>query len=158
MLGMLFKIFSPKNLVKILAFFAKTTACSWILFIITLVFEKRHFFRRKLAKITENCYLNIDPRPSRIQIKNRKLLRCQAYKWCQWSEVTINRRDLWLNGFPPQAYQICRVWSISFMSIFLLFSVVKASRLNSRLVCFDGSSFLHMVYSRPDGNGPFLEA
>jgi hypothetical protein len=28
MLGMLFKIFSPKNLVKILAFFAKTTACS----------------------------------------------------------------------------------------------------------------------------------
>jgi hypothetical protein len=32
-------------------------------FIITLVCEKeRHFFRRKLSKIAENCDHNIDPR------------------------------------------------------------------------------------------------
>jgi hypothetical protein len=59
------KIFSPKNLAKILAFFAQTTAIKnendirfW---------EKRQFFRRKLAKITENCDQNIDPLDTKIK-------------------------------------------------------------------------------------------
>jgi hypothetical protein len=59
---MIFKIFSPKNLAKILAFFAKTTVTISKNLIITLDFwEERQFFRRKLAKIAENCDHNIDP-------------------------------------------------------------------------------------------------
>jgi hypothetical protein len=43
-------------LLKLLLVFAK-------ILIITLVFEKNaNFFRRKLAKIAENCDHNIDPR------------------------------------------------------------------------------------------------
>jgi hypothetical protein len=56
---MILKIFSPKNLAKILAFFAQTTLIFCKNLIITLVFEqKRQFFRRKIA---ENCDHNIDP-------------------------------------------------------------------------------------------------
>jgi hypothetical protein len=61
---MIFKIFSPKNLAKILAFFAQTTASFCKNVIITLVFEKTPFFRRKLAKIAENCDHSIDPSAS----------------------------------------------------------------------------------------------
>jgi hypothetical protein len=57
-----FKIFLPKNLAKILAFLTQTTAYFAKKVIITLVFEKNaNFFRRKLAKITENCDHNIEP-------------------------------------------------------------------------------------------------
>jgi hypothetical protein len=60
---MILKIFSPKNLAEILVGFARTTASLCKSLIITLVFgEKRQLFRRKLAKIVENCDLNIDPR------------------------------------------------------------------------------------------------
>jgi hypothetical protein len=60
MLGFL-KIFSPKILAKMLAFFADATACLCKNLITTLVFEKNaNFFRRKLAKIAENCDHNID--------------------------------------------------------------------------------------------------
>jgi hypothetical protein len=58
---MIFKLFSPKNLAKILAFFAQSTAsfCKKL----QSVFEKNVIlFRRKLAKIAENCDHNIDPR------------------------------------------------------------------------------------------------
>jgi hypothetical protein len=51
-----------QRLVKILAFFAQTTTSFWENLNITLVFEKNAFFRRKLAKIAENSYHNIDPR------------------------------------------------------------------------------------------------
>jgi hypothetical protein len=58
---MILKIFLPKNLecwrflLKLLLVFTKNV-------IITLVFEKKsQFFRRKLAKIAENCDHNIDP-------------------------------------------------------------------------------------------------
>jgi hypothetical protein len=61
---MIFKIFSPKKLAKILTFFAQTTAFFKNL-IITLVFEKNANFCRKLAKIAENCDHNIDPRVAR---------------------------------------------------------------------------------------------
>jgi hypothetical protein len=47
---MILKTFSPKNLVKILAFFAQTNTS----------FCKN--LRRKLAKLAENCDHNIDPR------------------------------------------------------------------------------------------------
>jgi hypothetical protein len=58
---MILKIFSPKNLAKILAFFAQTTASFYKKLIIKSVFEKNaNFFRRKLAKIAENCGHNID--------------------------------------------------------------------------------------------------
>jgi hypothetical protein len=51
---MILKIFSPKNLAKILAVFAQTTASFCKNLIITLAFEKNaNFFRRKLAKIAE---------------------------------------------------------------------------------------------------------
>jgi hypothetical protein len=46
---MIFKIFSPKNLAKKLAFFAQTTACFAKIVIITLVFEKNANF------FAENC-------------------------------------------------------------------------------------------------------
>jgi hypothetical protein len=58
-----FKIFSTKNLAKILAFFAQTTASFCKNFNHNIGFwEKRQFFRRKLSKIAENCDHNIDPR------------------------------------------------------------------------------------------------
>jgi hypothetical protein len=45
----IFKIFSPKNLAKILPFFAQSTASFCKKLIITSVFEKNaNFFRRKL--------------------------------------------------------------------------------------------------------------
>jgi hypothetical protein len=55
----IFKIFSPKKLQKNGRF--------WLITKLnyakkTLVFRKRQFFRRKLAKIAENCDHNIDPR------------------------------------------------------------------------------------------------
>jgi hypothetical protein len=58
-----FKIFSPKNLAKKLAFFVQTTAsfCKNCGHDIGF-WEKRQFFRRKLSKIAENCDHNIDPR------------------------------------------------------------------------------------------------
>jgi hypothetical protein len=59
---MIIKIFSPKNLAKQLFFFAQTTASFSKKIIITLVFEKNaNCFRRKFAKIAENCDHNIDP-------------------------------------------------------------------------------------------------
>jgi hypothetical protein len=48
---MILKMFSAKNLAKILAFFAQTTISFCKNLILTLVFEKNaNFFRRKLAK------------------------------------------------------------------------------------------------------------
>jgi hypothetical protein len=45
-----------------MAFFAQNKAKLCKNWIITLVFEKNaNFFRRKLAKIAENCDHNIDP-------------------------------------------------------------------------------------------------
>jgi hypothetical protein len=59
---MIFKIFSPKNSAKKLAFLTQNKAKLCKNWIITLVFEKNaNFFRRKLAKIAENCDHNIDP-------------------------------------------------------------------------------------------------
>jgi hypothetical protein len=47
---MILKIFSPKNLAKILAFFAQTTASFCKNLIITLVFEKNANFSQKIGK------------------------------------------------------------------------------------------------------------
>jgi hypothetical protein len=48
---MILKIFSPKNLAKILAFFAQTTASFFAkIVIITLVFEKNANFLPKIGK------------------------------------------------------------------------------------------------------------
>jgi hypothetical protein len=59
---MIFKIFSPKNSAKKLAFLTQNKARICKILIVTLVFEKNaNFFRRKLAKIAENCDHNIDP-------------------------------------------------------------------------------------------------
>jgi hypothetical protein len=64
---MIFKIFSPKNLAKKLAFFVQTTANFWKNCDHNIGFwEKRQFFRRKLSKIAENCDHNIDPRLGKI--------------------------------------------------------------------------------------------
>jgi hypothetical protein len=58
----IFKIFLPKNLAKKLAFFAQTTASFWKQIDNNIGFwEKRQFFRRKLAKIAENCDHDVDP-------------------------------------------------------------------------------------------------
>jgi hypothetical protein len=59
---MILKIFSAKHLAKMLAFFAQNKAKLCKNWIITLVFEKNaKIFRRKLAKIAENCAHNSDP-------------------------------------------------------------------------------------------------
>jgi hypothetical protein len=59
---MIFKIFSPKMSAKKMAFLTQNKAKICKILIITLVFEKNaNFFRRKLAKIAENCDHNIDP-------------------------------------------------------------------------------------------------
>jgi hypothetical protein len=59
---MILKIFSHKNLAKKSAFLTQTKGNFAEKVIITLVFEKNaNFFRRKLAKIAENCDHNIDP-------------------------------------------------------------------------------------------------
>jgi hypothetical protein len=59
---MIFKIFSPKKLEKILACFAQTTGSFCKNCDHNIGFrQKRQFFRRKLAKIAENCAHNIDP-------------------------------------------------------------------------------------------------
>jgi hypothetical protein len=59
---MIFKIFSPKNSAKKLAFLTQNKAKLCQILIITSVSEKNaNFFRRKLAKIAENCDHNIDP-------------------------------------------------------------------------------------------------
>jgi hypothetical protein len=57
-------IFAEKNakqIAKKLAFLTRNKAKLCKILIITLVFEKTPFFRRKLAKIAENCDHNIDP-------------------------------------------------------------------------------------------------
>jgi hypothetical protein len=48
---MILKVFSPKFLAKILAFFALTTAIFYKNLIITLVFEKNAIFSPKIVKI-----------------------------------------------------------------------------------------------------------
>jgi hypothetical protein len=59
---MILKLFSPKNSAKKIAFFTQNKAQLCRILIITLVFEKNaNFFRRKLAKIAENCDHNIEP-------------------------------------------------------------------------------------------------
>jgi hypothetical protein len=49
---MILKIFSLKNLAKILAFFAQTTASFCKTLIITLVFEKNAIFSPNIGKIS----------------------------------------------------------------------------------------------------------
>jgi hypothetical protein len=59
---LIFKIFSPKNSAKKLAFLSQNKAKFWKKLTITLFFEKNaNFFHRKLSKIAENCDHNIDP-------------------------------------------------------------------------------------------------
>jgi hypothetical protein len=58
-----FKIFSPKNSAKKLAFLTRNKAELCKKFDHNIGFwEKRHFFRQKLSKIAENCDHNIGPR------------------------------------------------------------------------------------------------
>jgi hypothetical protein len=59
----IFKLFSPKILPKILAFFAQTTASFCKNLIITLGFEKNaNFFAQNWKNRRINCDHNIDPR------------------------------------------------------------------------------------------------
>jgi hypothetical protein len=51
---MIFKLFSPKNLAKVLAFFAQTTASFCKKMIITSVFEKNAIFSPKIGKYRRN--------------------------------------------------------------------------------------------------------
>jgi hypothetical protein len=59
---MIFKIFSTKNLVKILAFFAQITASFCKNFIITLVFEKNaNFFAENWQKTQKILIVTLTP-------------------------------------------------------------------------------------------------
>jgi hypothetical protein len=58
---MIFKILSPKNLAKILAFLLKLLLV-FEKMAITLVFEKTPIFSQKIGKIAENNDHNIEPR------------------------------------------------------------------------------------------------
>jgi hypothetical protein len=77
---MIFKIFSPKNSAKKLAFLTQNKAKLCKILIISLGFEKNaNYFRRKLSKIVENCDHNIDPRwdlnPDCLSLRR---IRCHA--------------------------------------------------------------------------------
>jgi hypothetical protein len=65
-----FKNIFPKKIAKKLAFFYSNKAKLCKILILTLVFEKNIFFRRKLAKIAESCDRNIDPRTQTISSPN----------------------------------------------------------------------------------------
>jgi hypothetical protein len=61
---MILKIFLPKNLAKILAFFAQTTASFRMNFIIALVFEKNAiFFAENCQKSPKIVIVTSTPRP-----------------------------------------------------------------------------------------------
>jgi hypothetical protein len=76
---MIFKIFSPKNLAKKLAFLTQNKDKLCKILIITLVFEKSANFV-KLSKIAENCDHNIDPR-SQLKYCLQKIgPNCQRFK------------------------------------------------------------------------------
>jgi hypothetical protein len=65
---MIFKIFSPKNSAKKLAFLTQNKAKLHKNFDHNLGSrEKRQFFRQKLSKIAENCDHNIDPWPQKTE-------------------------------------------------------------------------------------------
>jgi hypothetical protein len=69
--GVMIKKISTKNLRKNLCFFCSNHRLFCKNLVITMVFEKNaHFFRRKSAKIAENCDHNIDPC---LLFKNLKL-------------------------------------------------------------------------------------
>jgi hypothetical protein len=73
---MILKIFSPKKLAKIFAFFAQTTASFCKNCDHNIGFwEKCHFFRRKLAKIAEKCDHNIVVFLEKRQFFRRKLAK-----------------------------------------------------------------------------------
>jgi hypothetical protein len=73
---MIFKIFSPKNSAKKLAFLTQNKDKLCKNSIITLVFEKNaNFFRRKLSKIAENCDHNIGPWSPWPRSKEKKSLK-----------------------------------------------------------------------------------
>jgi hypothetical protein len=67
---MILKIFSSKKIETKLAFLTHNKSK---MLIITLVLRKRQIFRRKLAKIAENCDHNIDPRLDEISPTGIKL-------------------------------------------------------------------------------------
>jgi hypothetical protein len=74
-----FKIFSPKNLAKKLAFLSQNKAKICKNFYHNIGFwEKRQFFHRKLAKIAENCDRNIDPMLYRFTWKTKKFQQKQS--------------------------------------------------------------------------------
>jgi hypothetical protein len=84
---MILKIFSPKNLAKILAFFAQTTVTFYKNLIITLVFEKNvNFFAENWQKFARIVIITSTPdefakksskmKPSQYFVKiNTQLLR-----------------------------------------------------------------------------------
>jgi hypothetical protein len=59
---MILKIFSPKNLAKILAFFAQTTASFCTNLIVTLVFEKNANFSAEIWQKSQKIVI-ITPTP-----------------------------------------------------------------------------------------------
>jgi hypothetical protein len=65
--------------------------------IITLGFEKNAFFRRKLAKIAENCDHNFDPRPPGLfELKKSFILYLWLASWLLHTPQTEKP------GFKPQ--------------------------------------------------------
>jgi hypothetical protein len=80
-----FVYFRRNFFAKKLAFLTQNKAKFWKKLIITLVFKKNaNFFRRKLAKIAENCDHNIDPR-------------------CLWKKSPNFDQDFACCGFLPKA-------------------------------------------------------
>jgi hypothetical protein len=75
------KLFSPKNLAKILAFFAKTTASFWKKLIITLVFEEHAIFSAEnLQKMQKIVIITSTPgRRDSLRLWNRLLSRRTSF-------------------------------------------------------------------------------
>jgi hypothetical protein len=92
-----FKKFSLKNFAKKLAKTKLPKLCKKLDRNIGF-WEKRQFFRRKLAKIAENCDHNIDPGiPNTTSYTNTcKCLPGPRIKYVQGSIPDVNRPKMWV--------------------------------------------------------------
>jgi hypothetical protein len=84
---MILKIFSPKKRKNVALFVKK---------IITLCLDKRQYFRRKLAKIAENCDHNIDSRSDLSFTTNLK--RFLPHFGKKWQFSLYEKLQLFLVG------------------------------------------------------------
>jgi hypothetical protein len=132
--AMIFEIFSPKKLAKKLAFLTQNKAKLWKKFEHNIGFwEKRHFVRRKLSKIAENCDHNIGPLRAILRRRTTGPSRAQGRRprgYCPRRRSPIPRerprrcrRKKWFRACSPRyvcMYVCMYIWpgsDVSFPSV-----------------------------------------